>query len=292
MRLLLLSDLHLENRPCWRIPESLPPFDVAVFAGDIAETPRAAVEAFIAAPALSGRQVVYVPGNHELFSGDIDARIADGKAAAHGTNVTLLDRDAVVAGGARFIGAILWTDYDLKGDVARAMAAAEAGMYEHRLIRDGGGTFTPSRALDRHREDLAFIEAELAKPFDGPTVVVTHHAPDPRSVHEKYAQSLLSAAFASDLRPPRPLDTRAYTCLVGLSGRRDEDRLQSKGQRSEDERQHSGQRGLQGAVHRRNLMPYRGSAPIGRNWLFLSRRVLVFCFQAFGLRRGSSLQLS
>ncbi len=38
-----------------------------------------------------------------------------------------------------------------------------------------------------------------AQPFDGKTVVVTHHAPSPRSVHPRYAQDLLTPAFASDL---------------------------------------------------------------------------------------------
>jgi Icc-related predicted phosphoesterase len=199
--ILVLSDLHLENRPYWGLPEKLPAFDVAVFAGDIAETPRAAVEMLAAAPALAGRPVVYVPGNHEFFSGDIDARIVDGKAAAEGTNVRLLDREAVAIAGARFVGAILWTDFVLKGDAARAraMEVAEAGMYDHRLIRAGGEAFTPRHALARHRADLAFIEAELASPFDGPTVVVTHHAPHARSIHPKYAHTFLSAAFASDL---------------------------------------------------------------------------------------------
>ncbi|WP_370464664.1 metallophosphoesterase [Methylosinus sp. RM1] len=197
--ILVLSDLHLENRPYWRLPDKLPPFDVAVFAGDIAETPRVAVETLAAAPALSGRPVVYVPGNHELFSGDIDAAIADGRAAAEGTNVRLLDREVAVVAGARFVGAILWTDYALGGDPKRAMEVAAGGMYDHRLIRSGNGAFSPGNALARHQGDLAFIEASLAAPFAGPTVVVTHHAPHPRSVHAKYAQSVLSAAFASDL---------------------------------------------------------------------------------------------
>jgi Icc-related predicted phosphoesterase len=39
----------------------------------------------------------------------------------------------------------------------------------------------------------------LAEPFDGGTVVVTHHAPSSRSVHTRYARDLLSPAFASSL---------------------------------------------------------------------------------------------
>jgi Icc-related predicted phosphoesterase len=39
----------------------------------------------------------------------------------------------------------------------------------------------------------------LADPFDGRTVVVTHHAPSSQSVHPRYANDLLTPAFASNL---------------------------------------------------------------------------------------------
>lgn len=39
----------------------------------------------------------------------------------------------------------------------------------------------------------------LHEPFDGRTVVVTHHAPHPDSVHPRFAGNLLNPAFASDL---------------------------------------------------------------------------------------------
>jgi Icc-related predicted phosphoesterase len=36
-------------------------------------------------------------------------------------------------------------------------------------------------------------------PFDGKTVVVTHHAPHPISIAPRYARDALNPAFASDL---------------------------------------------------------------------------------------------
>ena len=59
--------------------------------------------------------------------------------------------------------------------------------------------FRPQEALLLHRRSVAFIAAELAKPFAGPTVVVTHHAPHMGSVHPRYESDLLSAAYVSDL---------------------------------------------------------------------------------------------
>ena len=50
-----------------------------------------------------------------------------------------------------------------------------------------------------HKRSRNFLEDELARPFDGATVVVTHHAPHPRSMHSRYGSDLLSAAYVSDL---------------------------------------------------------------------------------------------
>ncbi len=96
----------------------MPDFDVAVFAGDIAETPREAIRILATATALAGRPVLYVPGNHEFFSGEMEARLAEGRAAARGTPVTVLDRKTVVLGGVRFVGSVLWSDYALQGNPA------------------------------------------------------------------------------------------------------------------------------------------------------------------------------
>ena len=61
--------------------------------------------------------------------------------------------------------------------------------------------FTTWESAHRHAKDRAFIEAELALAGkDGlETVVVTHHAPSPRSIHDRFVGDALSPGFASDL---------------------------------------------------------------------------------------------
>ena len=59
--------------------------------------------------------------------------------------------------------------------------------------------FTPEQALALHRESRAWLEAELARPWDGKTVVVTHHAPHPMSIAPKYRGDPITPAFVSDL---------------------------------------------------------------------------------------------
>lgn len=205
--LLVLSDLHLEFDPSYRLAPVAATFDVAVLAGDVHHDVGKAL-CWIARErdqgALAGRPVIYVPGNHEFYHGEVGPAPALPEAdLAASLGIHMLTPGTVAVAGARFVGATLWTDYGLLGDARRDRGAAEALMNDHRLIRWREGPsrrrFTTAEALRLHRRDRAFVEQALAEPFDGPTVVVTHHAPHPGSVAERHRGSPLSPAFASDL---------------------------------------------------------------------------------------------
>lgn len=58
---------------------------------------------------------------------------------------------------------------------------------------------TPAMTAEFHQEQRAWLAAKLAEPFDGPTVVVTHHAPHRGSLAAKYADDWVSGAFVSEL---------------------------------------------------------------------------------------------
>ncbi len=203
-KILILSDLHTEFvAQCWALPEELPDFDIAILAGDIAGSPAKGVDFAVTAPALAGKPIVYVPGNQEFYGGEIETRLRVGKETAAGTNARLLDRDAAVIAGVRFVGAILWTDYRLQGNQPWTMAIAARGLNDHVRIErrgpQGALRFTPADAFARHLADRAFIEDALATPFGGPTVVVTHHAPHQGSVARRFANDAMTPAFVSDL---------------------------------------------------------------------------------------------
>ncbi|WP_342320369.1 metallophosphoesterase [Burkholderia pseudomallei] len=75
--------------------------------------------------------------------------------------------------------------------------------------------FAPRDALALHRTARAWLERELAKPWPGATIVVTHHAPLRASLAPRYADDLASAGFISDLaalvRPPVSLWIHGHT---------------------------------------------------------------------------------
>lgn len=108
----------------------------------------------------------------------------------------------------RFVGAILRTDYRLQGSQAWAMAAAARGLNDHvRFERHGprgSPRFTPSDALERHYQDKGFIDDSRTIPFEGDTVVVTHHAPHPGSLAERFAGETRILCNPKGYGPMRP----------------------------------------------------------------------------------------
>lgn len=57
----------------------------------------------------------------------------------------------------------------------------------------------PRDTVAYHEEAREFIRSRLAVGFPGETVVVTHYAPYPRSIHQRHVDAITSAAFASNL---------------------------------------------------------------------------------------------
>ncbi|MDE1947701.1 MAG: metallophosphoesterase family protein [Burkholderiales bacterium] len=195
MKINILSDLHLDYAPMDRPVNEA---DLVVLAGDISR-PREAV-----AWALRlGKPVLYVAGNHEFYGGSIDATQGQLRMLCAGTALQFLDCDETVIQGVRFLGATLWTDFALFGESRRA-AAMELGRralhdFSHIRLREGQGEpFRPSDAaalFDRH---AAWLGARLAAPHPGPTVVVSHHAPAPQSIHRRFEGSPINPCFVSD----------------------------------------------------------------------------------------------
>lgn len=175
--------------------------DVVVLAGDIGRPAQA-----VAWASQLGKPVFYVAGNHEFYSGSLQGAAAQLERLAGGTAVRVLDQGRQLIGNVRFLGCTLWTDFSLFGDGEMREAAIEAAM---RFMRDfsrirlsdaSPDLFTPRHSMDLFQRHAAWLERELAKPHDGPTVVITHHAPSRSSIHPRFENSLVNAAFVSDAR--------------------------------------------------------------------------------------------
>ncbi len=216
MRIQLLSDLHLEvlaelddllNARDHNFVQVNSEADVIVLAGDNANGEMSLRLASETAQR-AGRPVIWLPGNHEYYGEDFaELNEAFRRQTEYGVHV-LMNRQAIID-GVRFLGGTLWTDFKLRTGHPRISnkkeAMAEAGLFlsDFFQIRQSGSRhrFTPADSLEEHNRTRAFLQAALDEPFDGKTIVVTHHAPHMQSINPRFAGDPLNPCFASDLSP-------------------------------------------------------------------------------------------
>lgn len=193
MRIKVYSDLHLELAP---FAPPLDDADLVVLAGDIANG-SAGIEW---AKGVFRTSVLYLAGNHEYYDGEFEAVQSAMRAAAGGA-VELLDCTCAVLGGVRFLGCTLWTDYSLAPASERPAVIEDSRKLnpDYKLIRWGSRPFAPEDAIGLCTRQRAWLAAELARPFSGKTVVITHFAPHPRSIASAFANHRANPAFVVDL---------------------------------------------------------------------------------------------
>ena len=224
IRIAVLSDLHLEvrHRHLVRdgldekaahetlrrtVGEAIEPAreaDLVVLAGDVGNGDAGIAWA---ARAFAAQPVVYVAGNHEFYGERMPGLLPRLQAAAgRSGNVTFLENAeallTVRSRALRLLGCTLWSDFELYGSsgAASAMELAVGRILDHDRIRlDDGSRFLPADARLLHAASRAWLAESLAETFAGETVVVTHHAPSPRSVAPRFEGDPLSPSFASDL---------------------------------------------------------------------------------------------
>lgn len=171
MKIAVYSDLHNEFSP-FEPPEL--DVDLVVLAGDISVRGRGvkwANDTFDC-------PVIYVCGNHEYYGGHLDRTLTKMKQAA-AEHVRVLDNESLIVGDVRFLVATAWTDFTSTGNYRLAMSLCWERMNDFSQIRHGEGysRLRPVDLIARNISTRAFLAEELARDFEGKTVVVTHHCP-------------------------------------------------------------------------------------------------------------------
>lgn len=191
MRLQIYSDLHSELARFDSAPSDA---DVVILAGDIDLKSRGvkwANETFQC-------PVIYVCGNHEYYGGHIDHTLRKMKDAAL-PHVHVLEDEVLILNETRFLVTTGWTDYTSTGDVLAATRMAAEWMNDFRVIRADVSyrRLRPADLISKSKTAYNWLAQELGKPFDGKTVVITHHAPVADYLSEEHVGHL-AAAYAND----------------------------------------------------------------------------------------------
>jgi Icc-related predicted phosphoesterase len=147
--------------------------------------------------------VIYVLGNHEYYKGSYPKTLNAIRNAALNTNVHVLENKSVTIDDVTFHGATLWTDFALMGDSRLNGSLCQERMSDYKMIRRDPA-YSKLRSIDTyiiHQQSLKWLQESLNASTTQKNIVVTHHAPSPKSVPEHFKNDILSSAYASNLEP-------------------------------------------------------------------------------------------
>lgn len=192
----LLSDLHLEGSNIDAL--SNPGWDCLVIAGDLS-TDLSLLDRFFAYKVPTDIPIIYVLGNHEYEGRHFNQVVEQYKETLKPfEHVHLLDNETVVIDNIKFIGATLWSDFELKGFEGKkeSMKWAKHNIVDFTYIFkdsiENPGKYhcmTPEEMVKESEFSQKFLEFELKNnPFDGEKFVVTHFAPHKKSVHPQFSR--------------------------------------------------------------------------------------------------------
>lgn len=190
MRINYFSDIHLEFGSL-EAPDN--DADMIIAAGDIG----IGVEGANWLKTLN-KPVLYVAGNHEFYADEYQQTLQLIRNQCAGSQVSFLENDSVIVQGVRFLGCTLWADLFTEGD-KKAEALGQT-LNDFRRIQFGEQRFDTVQFSRLYQNSKAWLERQLAQPFAGKTVVISHHAPSLWSWNGS-AHALKKLAYCNDLKP-------------------------------------------------------------------------------------------
>lgn len=209
MKIQILSDIHIDLNPNFKI-ELNPDAEILIVAGDISNKINTTVEVI---ETLAHRcineskicKILYVPGNHDFYRSIYQDQIEDLKKAFEGHMIIqFMCNGTYDYNGIHFVGTPLWTDLQyctnkMLGMYNKMMfknGMNDARMIKYRLFNGEVAKISPDSAIYEFRKNIKFIMDEV-KNHDK-NIIITHHAPSPRSIDEKFADSDLNCCFCSE----------------------------------------------------------------------------------------------
>jgi predicted phosphodiesterase len=216
VKIALASDLHVEFGDINLVNTS--GADLLILAGDICMLKDLDKQSergdrsrnFFLRVSQNWPRTLYVMGNHEHYSGDFakgTERFRSFCEVHHITNITLLDKQMVTIDGYDFFGGTLWTDFNSMDSMT--MHNAATAMNDYQAVKNTDDTvswkFLPKHALRDHTRMVGYLQTCMdtyreSGRTDNRVVVITHHAPSRKSIHEKYAHdALMNGNFYTDM---------------------------------------------------------------------------------------------
>lgn len=182
------------------IPKTDDEFDIAIYNTTRTDTAKR-YRKFLNHITKEFNDIIYVAGNHEFYHGKWNQTIKVLREECQRyTNIHFLECDTKVINDVTFVGGTLWTDCN-NGDPLTLHGLANC-MYDFTGIRNDDHGYTklrPAHTMDRHRKTVKYFKHVLDN-TNGKVVIVGHHAPTAKSVHERYINdTIINGGYCSNL---------------------------------------------------------------------------------------------
>ena len=197
MKIQYCSDLHLEfptNKRYLKANPIMPEGEILLLAGDIIPFQEMEKENdFFNFLSDSFEHTYWIPGNHEYYRSNISERTGTFHEKIR-NNVSLLNNTALEHQGVRLLFSTLWSKINPTYEFV-----IKKSMADFHLIKNNGRKISGDEYDQLHEDCLAFLVKELSRATNLKTIVVTHHLPTFLNYPEKYRDSELNTAFATEL---------------------------------------------------------------------------------------------
>jgi len=143
------------------------------------------------------KKIIYVAGNHEFYSEEYKQTLNALRRQCEGTCISFLENDELIFQGVRFLGCTLWADLFVEGDEKAEALGKSLNDFRKIIYREDA--FNQKIFSEFYERSRQWLTSKLAEPFDGKTVVITHHAPTEWSWNDAPG-ALKKLAYCSDLK--------------------------------------------------------------------------------------------
>lgn len=192
MKISIMSDMHWEVEDVKPLDHNL--FDVLVIAGDAMSSNDERNSFEIINRIADGKDVIFVPGNHEFDALNIKdgVEVLKEKASSY-SNIHILNNETFTIGDNSFIGSTLWSNLDLYNNV-------EYTKEKIKILPDfqGKNPLLIDDVIEEFNKSIDFINKELDR-ITNKKIVVTHFAPHKNSISKKFINSPLNPWFTNNL---------------------------------------------------------------------------------------------
>jgi len=228
MKIAYMSDLHIDSgfgidtKLIEMLIQQRSNYHVLVIAGDVSNHAQTTF-VFLKKLSVLDVDIVFVSGNHEFYNinmvkGTEILNSLNDEKKYHVLNENNIYADIEFEGGVtRFVGDVLWTDFNLNGTPVYSKNVASEVISDFRFINLKAGTLLiPSDTVKIHNKTLARLSDIVTIKSGCKIVLVSHHAPSIKSIDERYKGNIFNAAFSSGLLDLHSESYIPWSCNIDL----------------------------------------------------------------------------